>query len=128
MPLLFCFHVWFQDHFVKMQSTKRHYFRDTTSGTTGGAAGQDGKASSDSDFVITLGSSNPTAISGVSRDGGCAGGGAVDRSCSGMGRLEARRVDGDSGATKDEKRATKEKLLLNCLTLSTAPAWWRVTV
>lgn len=93
----------------------------------GGAAGQDGKASSDLDFAITLGSSNPTAISGVSRDGGCAGGGAVDRSCSGMGRLKARRVDGDEGATKDEKRATKEKLL-DCLTLSTAPGWWRVTV
>lgn len=70
-----------------------------------GAAGQDGKASPDLEFTITTGSSNPTCTSGVSGDGGCAGGGAVDHSCSGMGGLEERRVEEDKGATaKDETK------------------------
>lgn len=75
----------------------------------GGAAGQDGKASSDLEFTITLGSSNPTSISDVSRDGGCAGGGAVDHSCSGMDRLEETRVEGDQEATTKDERKKRQQ-------------------
>lgn len=90
----------------------------------GDAAGQDGKASSDLDFTTTFGSSNPTAISGVSRDEGCAGSQAVDHWCSRMGGLEARKVGGDQGATtKDERKKQQQGKTSSQLPCTQHSAW-----
>ena len=53
----------------------------STAGTVEGSSGQHGRASSDLDFTTILGSSMLTAKSGVRRDGGCTGEGAVDHCC-----------------------------------------------
>lgn len=101
----------------------------STAGMVEGASGQDSKASSDLDFTTMWGNSHPTATSGVSRDGGYTGDGAVGRHCSGIASLRWGGWQGpQSNQSWEKKGRARKKHTLDCLALSPTPGWWHVTM